>query len=156
MWLFAGNLERLEVETKMGLGDQAVSLLGKSAFKKDMLWSLGRIGARIPLYGPANKVVPAYRVIEWVERLKRLEFKKELPSLISCVVSMTRLCGDRARDIPEKARQDICTWLELLGATSQQVQPIRQFQELEARERDVAFGEHLPEGLILSEEGEDQ
>ncbi len=156
MWLFAGNLERLEVETKVSLGDQAVSLLGKSAFKKEMLWSLGRIGARIPLYGPANKVVPASRVIEWVERLKRLEFKKELSSLVSCVVSMARLCGDRARDLPEKARQEICTWLELLGATSQQVQPIRQFQELEARERDVAFGEHLPEGLILSEEGEDQ
>ncbi|NPA94670.1 MAG: molecular chaperone DnaK, partial [Thermodesulfobacteria bacterium] len=152
MWLFAGNLERLEVEQKVALGDQAVASYPKSSFKKDLLWALGRIGARVPLYGPANRVVPPSKVVGWLEGLKKYEFKKELPALIGCVVSMARLCGDRARDLPEKAREDICVWLELLGARPEQVAPIRQFQELERDEQNRAFGEHLPEGLVLFED----
>ena len=152
MWLLAGNMERLEINSKEALGSQAISILQKSPFKRDLLWALGRLGARIPLYGPANKVVPASVVIGWIEALKRYEFKKELAALINCVVSMARICGDRARDLPEKARQDIALWLELLGARPDQISPLKELREIEQKERDRAFGEHLPEGLILSEE----
>ncbi len=153
MWLLAGNMERLEIDTKEALGAQAISVMPKTRFKKDLLWTLGRLGARVPLYGPANKVVPASVVIRWIETLKKYEFKDELAALIGCVISMARLCGDRARDLPEKVRQDIAIWLELLGARPDQTFPLMQLQEIEQKERNRAFGEHLPEGLILS--GED-
>ncbi len=156
MWLFAGNLERIGIEVKAGLGDRIVSILPKSGFRRDMLWSLGRIGARVPLYGPANMVVPPSIIVAWIERLRKYELKKDSPALVNSVVSMARLCGDRARDLPKKAREETCTWLELIGASPEQVAPIRKFQEVRDRERDTAFGEHLPEGLVLTEQGEDQ
>ena len=152
MWLLAGNMERLDLNIKETLGSKALSIMHKSPFKKELLWTIGRIGARIPLYGPANKVIPPSKVMEWIELLKRKELKKELPALVNCVVSMARVCGDRARDLPQHARDDIALWLELLGAKPEQIAPIRTFQEIQQDERDKVFGEHLPEGLILSED----
>ncbi len=155
MWLFAANLERIDTQSKMALGDQIVAMLPKSSFKKDLLWSLGRIGARVPLYGPANRVVPSSKVLSWIEGLKRQEYKNELPALLGSVVSMARICGDRARDLPEKAREEIALWLELLGAGPDQVEPLRKFRQMEEDERDRVFGEHLPEGLVLTD-GEEE
>ncbi len=156
MWLFAGNLERLDVENKVSLGDEIISILPRSSFKKDLLWALSRIGARIPLYGPANKVVSQAIIKKWIEGLKKMDVHKEfLRPLINCVVSMARVSGDRARDLSSKDREGICLWLELLGAKDKDILPVKEYQELQKQERDAAFGEHLPEGLILfeSEEG---
>ena len=33
------------------------------------LWALARLGARVPLYGPLNAVIPPARVAEWLSRL---------------------------------------------------------------------------------------
>ncbi|RUM89940.1 MAG: hypothetical protein DSZ23_02545, partial [Thermodesulfatator sp.] len=46
-------------------------------------------------------------------------------------------------------------WLELQGTPPEQVRPLVEYQEIEAAERETAFGEHLPEGLVLRVEGEE-
>ncbi len=153
MWLFAANLERLDVDKKIALGRQALKLLPKSRLQKDMLWVLGRLGARIPLYGPANKVVPPSQVVSWISKLKEMDIKDRKP-LVNAVVSMARLCSDRARDLTSADREDIRLWLDLLGADEDKILPLVEYQEIEASEKESAFGEHLPEGLVLhSEEG---
>ena len=46
---------------KVELGNMIVDLLPKRKFEKvrsPMVWALGRIGQRVPLYGPLNTVVP--------------------------------------------------------------------------------------------------
>ena len=154
MWLFAANLERLTVETKIALGRQALKLLPKSKFQRDLLWVLGRIGARIPLYGPANKVIPQSEAVAWIKMLKKMEIKDK-KALATSVISMARLCADRARDLTFSAREDIKIWLELQGTPPEQVRPLVEYQEIEAAERETAFGEHLPEGLVLRVEGEE-
>ena len=152
MWLFAANLERIDIEKKVSLGNIVLDLLPKSQFQRDLLWALGRLGARVPLYGPANKVVPASQIKIWFSKLKNMELKGQNKPLINCLVSMARICGDRARDLTTSDREEIALFLELLGAKPEEVAPLRELKELERAEQDRAFGENLPEGLILKEE----
>lgn len=155
MWLFAANLERIDTGRKIALGRQVIRLLPKSRFQKDLLWVLGRLGARVPLYGPANSVVPSSEVVSWISVLKELE-AVDKKGLINAALSLARLCGDRPRDLTSAAREDVRLWLELIGARPEQTRPLVEFQEVEASEKDSAFGEHLPEGLVIQSDEVDQ
>ncbi len=152
MWLFAANLERLEISSKIELGRELMSLSVKTRSGwQGTLWVLSRIGSRQPLYGPANKVVPPGEVSSWLEMLKKQEWK-QTRKLIEAVISMARLTGDRIRDLQPTVRQEIIIWLQLLGARDNDLEPLRRVVSLAGRERDQAFGESLPEGLILEQE----
>ena len=152
MWLFAAGLERLDVKDKIEMGRKLVADAVKPGAWNGVLWALSRIGSRQPLYGPANKTVPPAEVWSWINTLK----KKELSSrqLVDCVVSLSRLTGDRTRDLAASAREEIDVWLEVIGATDEQRRPLREIVELREAERSSAFGESLPEGLVISEPGE--
>ncbi len=152
MWLFAANLERLEISSKINLGRELLSLLVKTrAGWQGALWVLSRIGSRQPLYGPANKVVSPGEVSSWLEILKKQEWKQPR-KLTEAVISMARLTGDRIRDLQPRVRQVVITWLQLLGARENDLEPLRKVVSLAEGERDQAFGESLPEGLILEQE----
>lgn len=64
---------------------------------------------------------------------------------------MARLTGDRTRDLQAAFRQEVITWLQLLGAGEEELEPIRKTVALAGKERNQAFGESLPEGLILEQ-----
>ena len=62
MWRLLGSLELLPVELKIELGAMLLDLLPKRKIepvRRPIVWAIGRIGARVPLYGPLNAVVPA-------------------------------------------------------------------------------------------------
>ena len=148
MWLFAANLERLEISGKIELGREIVTDLVKDRSWQGALWALSRIGSRQPLYGPLNKVVPPGEALSWLKALKKLELKQPR-KLINTAISMARLTGDRTRDLQTPFRQEIITWLQLLGAGEKKLEALRKVVPLEGKEKDLAFGESLPEGLIL-------
>ncbi len=150
MWLFAANLERLEISGKIELGRELVSNLVKNRSWRGALWVLSRIGSRQPLYGPANKVVPPGEVSSWLEVLKKQELKQP-QKLINATISMARLTGDRTRDLQTAFRQEVITWLQLLGAGEKKLEPLRKAVPLAGKEKNHAFGESLPEGLILEQ-----
>jgi len=89
-------------------------------------------------------------VWSWLNSLK----KKELTGkqLIQCVISLSRLTGDRTRDLAASAREEIDVWLEVLGAGDDERLPLREVLEIRGAERSSAFGESLPEGLVISDE----
>ena len=60
------------------------------------LWSLGRLGARIPLYGPLHCVVTLEIASEWVRAL--LEWPTFGAVTASAIALITRLTTDRSRD----------------------------------------------------------
>jgi hypothetical protein len=150
MWLFAANLERLEISAKIDLGRELISNLVKDRSWRGALWALSRIGSRQPLYGPANKVVPPGEVSSWLDTLKKQELKQPR-KLINAAVSMVRLTGDRTRDLQTAFRQEVITWLQLLGAGEKKLEPLRKAVPLAGKEKNHAFGESLPEGLILEQ-----
>ncbi len=62
LWRLLGSLELLNITDKIELGDLLLNLAARektTAIENAMLWSLGRMGARVPLYGPLNTVVSA-------------------------------------------------------------------------------------------------
>ena len=71
MWRLLGALELLPVQTKIAVGKMIVETLvaGRLApVRPALCWTLGRLGARQPSYGPLNMVVPADVLSGWLEQ----------------------------------------------------------------------------------------
>ncbi len=69
MWRCAASLERLAPEIKEGLGGPLVKELSRPTAPSYLLWCLGRLGARVPLYGLANTVVRREAAERWIDLL---------------------------------------------------------------------------------------
>ncbi len=150
IWLCAANLERLEVQKKIELGEEILKTVCREQHPW-AIWVFSRIGARQPLYGPADRVVPPGRVSQWLEQIRRVDWRK--PGLISgAVISMARVTADRARDLSAQTRQELATYLETIGTDHSKTEPLRAFVPLAGTDKVHAFGESLPEGLILKKE----
>ncbi|MEW6439541.1 MAG: Hsp70 family protein [bacterium] len=149
LWMALGNFERLEVRAKTELGRCLISNLEKGRVRTKELWTIGRLGARIPLYGPLDRVIPGKEASSWLNRILECALK---PSdvLMRTLVQLARRTGDRERDLPEKDRERLSAWLEPLpqGARLRTVlqEPERSLGE---REQEWMFGESLPSGLVL-------
>lgn len=144
------SLERLSVSRKIEFGRSAAAwfVSEKGASLRPVLaWSLGRVGARVPLYGPLNAVVPAEEARPWLEAL----LASDLPAAVLAfpIAQIARKTGDRFRDVPEAVRGRAIGWLERNEAAEHLIRLVREGGTLEAEERAAAFGESLPKGLRL-------
>ncbi|MEZ6136809.1 MAG: hypothetical protein R3C53_18085 [Pirellulaceae bacterium] len=79
-----GSLELLPKHEKQQLGAWLVKLLDVnkwSSCRDAILWAIGRLGARMPSYGPLNSVVDAETVSNWLGKLIRWTQKmlRQLP-----------------------------------------------------------------------------
>lgn len=141
----ASWLERLPNDQREKLGE---AILERTWTKRDpLLWSaLGRVGARVPVYASLHQVVPARIVENWLDHLLREKWE-DLPTATQAAVQMGRITGDRALDISDSVRQDLCRRLDRMGTPSEAYLPLIQFVALEDQERNERFGEELPVGL---------
>ncbi len=71
-WRLLASLERLPSSIRVALGKELLAKVKEQPANQSFLWSLGRLGARIPLYGPLNCVVPAETAAQWMKSLLRL------------------------------------------------------------------------------------
>ena len=151
IWRCAASLERLAENLKEPLGDALVRDLGRSTLPPHTLWSLGRIGARVPLYGPANTVVPHEKAGRWVRALldRPIAPGRETTDAIFALTQLARVSGDRARDLDESLRLEVLARLAALGAEEEALRPVREFHELEVAQQSQALGDALPTGLRL-------
>ncbi len=152
IWRCAASLERLTANLKEPLGDTLLKEISRaSALPVYALWSLGRIGARVPLYGPANTVIPPGKATHWLATLLDRTYTpgRETADAIFALTQIARVSGDRARDLDEATRSQVLTKLASLGADEDAMQPVRAFQEIEATQQAQALGDALPTGLRL-------
>ena len=145
-----GSLELLPGNIKLELGQLLVDLLPKKkleALRPALQWTLGRLGARQPLYGPLNTVLAADVAERWLAEL----FKSESPDgqTIFAAVQLARKTGDRYRDLAERVRRETIAWLESQQAAAHTVDLVENGGQLDAEEQSRAFGESLPKGLRL-------
>jgi hypothetical protein len=143
-----GALERLPAEVKQELGRILLDLLARKKLKPlhaSLLWSLARLGAREPTYGPLNAVVPADEVAAWLTRLWALEGEQEMVRF--AVVHLARRTGDRFRDVGEPVREQALAWLAGHGGSEHDLQLVREGGTLDDEEQGRLFGESLPKGL---------
>jgi hypothetical protein len=145
-----GALERLPLDVKQELGRIMLDLRARKKLQPlhaSLLWSLGRLGARQPTYGPLNGVVAPEEAAQWVLRLLELPPEDDLARF--AVVHLARRTGDRFRDLSETVREKALAWLTAGGATPRDVLLVRDGGTLEPQEQDRLFGETLPKGLRL-------
>jgi hypothetical protein len=143
------NLERISAEAKLPLGDELMRRLESRKVRDDglTLWALSRIGARVPLYGPLNCVVPASKASAWLRTLIAWDWPKPGKVAFS-LAQLGRRTGDRARDIDDETRGQLRDFLMAAGAERAAVL-VENVVALEAREESIALGDTLPPGLHL-------
>jgi hypothetical protein len=153
MWRCAASLERLTPEAKEGLGSPLVKEISRPGMGGHVLWCLGRLGARVPLYGLANTVVREEAIERWIEAMLGRPYApgRETADAIFALSQLSRYSGDRARDIPDPLREQVLARLEQLGADEPVLRPVREYHELEAEQEGQALGDALPIGLRLRE-----
>jgi molecular chaperone DnaK (HSP70) len=146
-WRLLGSLERLDAGQRTKLGDALLERLRRDARNVSLLWALSRFGARRPLYGPLNFVVPPAVAERWLERLAE---PPALPVAADTIVQIAARTGDPARDIDDDLRARLATRLRDAGASDDELRPLLERTERDQHEAIKVFGESLPEGLRLS------
>ncbi len=151
IWRLLGALELLPVEVKTELGDIVVELLPKRKLATrvpDMLWTLGRLGQRVPLYGPLNTLVSVEIASRWLDAI--LNVPDDQPMALLAAMQLARRTGDRHRDLADSNRQDVIEWLQENDAAEHLVQLVATGGTLVDEEQQIVFGESLPAGLLIS------
>ena len=96
-------------------------------------WAVGRLGARVPLYGSAHDVVPPHVVHEWLERCLSVEWKSDATQAPMAAALMARRSGDRVRDVSDALREQVASRLEQEGKSEAWVRMVREVAQLEER-----------------------
>ena len=146
-WRMLASLEHLAAPVRITLGKDLLRKIKEHPNNKSFLWSLGRLGARIPLYGPLNCVVPAETAGEWVRSLLKLP---ELNSdVASAIVQLGARTNDQLRDIDNDLRWEALVKLHAVGMTDSLIESLREYTPPGRTDALRIFGESLPEGLRL-------
>ena len=145
-------MELLAPPVRIELGDMIIDLLNRPAFesvRNALIWSLGRIGGRVPVYGPLNLVVPLSLATTWIDILLRTGDLHESTTQLT-LMQLTRRTHDRFRDIDDSLRQRVAAQLSSADARSHLVTLITEGGTLESEEANLILGESLPVGLRLA------
>ena len=146
-WRLLASLEQLLAGTRALLGNELLAKIKRKPGDAIWLWSLGRLGARIPLYGPLHSVVAAEIVEEWLKTL--LELSTFTAVTASAIALIARRTDDRSREIDEPIREQAISRLLALGSAEETIQLLSKFVPPEQTDAVRSFGESLPPGLQL-------
>jgi len=141
------SLEYLLGNTRALLGNELIEKIKEEPENGIRLWSLGRLGARIPLYGPLHSVVAAEIAGEWLKSL--LELSTFTAATSSAIILLARRTDDRSRDIDDTIRDQAISRLSALGVAEETIQLLSKYVPPERADAVRSFGESLPPGLQL-------
>jgi len=147
MWMLAASLERVGVRAKRDLGEAILETVETGKAPPHGLWCLGRLGARAPVYGGLEAVIPTDRVEAWLERLLALPGKKREHHALALTL-LARRTDDRSRDIDEALRGKVLKRLERDKAQASWKRMVAETVVDEPIDRRM-LGESLPPGLRL-------
>jgi hypothetical protein len=145
-WRLLGSLERLDAGQRVRFGDELLDRVRREPRNAHWLWALSRLGARRPLYGPLNGVVPPGVAERWLDRL--LDVTDVTADRAQAIGHIGAKTGDPARDIGDASTDraaDRLTAAGFIEATRQ----LREIADTSETETGRLFGEALPEGLKL-------
>lgn len=150
IWRLLGSLERLPVPQKVELGRWLIDLRDRKkvqATRGGIVWSLGRLGGRVPLYGLLNHVVPRDEAARWLDALIA-ESPRETGDLLT-VMQLARRCDDRYRDLDDDHRTRALEWLRSGGADDGLLRLVADGGRLASEQQAQLLGDSLPLGLSL-------
>jgi molecular chaperone DnaK (HSP70) len=141
------SLEHLPSTFRASLGNQLLAKIRTEPGDAIWLWSLGRLGARIPLYGPLHSVVSPQTASQWLTTLLALSPFTALTA--SAIAAIARRTGDSSRDLDDAIREHAISRLTTLGADAETIQLLSNCIAPQWPDAVRAFGESLPPGLQL-------
>jgi molecular chaperone DnaK (HSP70) len=146
----AAALEQLPPEEKLTLGGWiAPRLRDPAQAGGPWAWALGRLGARVPLYGSVHQTIPADRAAEWIDVLLHLQGGNPEEALFAAV-NLGRMTGDRLRDVDAEARGKLVSALEAVRTRPAWIRLVTEIVELERADAARVLGDTLPIGLRLA------
>ena len=146
-WRMVASLEHLLGSARASLGNELVAKIKDDPENAIWLWSLGRLGARIPLYGPLHSVTPAEIAGEWLKAL--LDLPTFTTATSTTILLIARRTGDSSRDIDDAVREQAISRLTALGTAEETIQLLLKYVPPERTDAVRSFGESLPPGLQL-------
>jgi molecular chaperone DnaK (HSP70) len=146
-WRLVASLEHLPPATRLAAGKALLEKIKESPANKGYLWSLGRMGARIPFYGPLNCVVPVEAAEQWVSVLLRAP--EMTVDAASAVVQLGARTDDAARDINAALREKAIAKLTQSAMPDELIESLRTHVAPRRADALRIFGESLPAGLRL-------
>ena len=151
IWRLLGSLEHLPLASKIELGDILADLVPRPKLRpirSGLLWAIGRVGSRQPVYGLLNDVVPAEVGSRWLETLLGSCENDAADHL--AIMLLARRTGDRYRDVDESLRREVLEQLRAHQAAEHVVRLVAEGGQLDAQEQQHVFGEALPHGLRIA------
>ena len=147
-----GLFERLPVPDRVNLGN---ALIERTWTERDpRLWeAIGRIGSRVPLYASAHYVIAPRDAEDWIEQLMREKWD-ELPSAAKAAVNLSRMTGDRARDVSDNVRVEVIRRLERCKVPIAWLTSVSEATPVAVSESLSQYGEELPVGLVWRPPGD--
>lgn len=151
VWRLLGSLEHLTAAAKQEIGQLALDRLPREptpSGRDAIHFALGRLGSRVPMYGPLNALVDPQVAQAWLSRL--MSGNNAGDKVAFALVQLARKTGDRYRDISDAARETARNWLAAHQAPEHYQHLVLAGGELAAEEQKTVFGESLPRGLKLA------
>jgi hypothetical protein len=149
-WRLLANLERLDAATRVRIGDEVMRRLRRDEDNVSLLWSIGRLGARTPIYGPLTSVVAPSDAGRWLEGL--VAHARSTPERFAAIVQIGAVTGDSQRDLDELVLEASRQRLRDAGVDPNQARPLYEIVTGTFADTSRAFGEPLPNGLRLGDD----
>jgi hypothetical protein len=149
-WRLLASLERLDAATRVKIGDEVIQRLRHDEDNASLLWSIGRLGARTPIYGPLTSVVAESDAGRWLEEL--IANQRDTAELFAAIVQIGALTGDPLRDLDEHILDAARLRLRDAGVDPDAARPLYDVVTATFADTSRAFGEPLPNGLRLGGE----
>ncbi len=146
-WRLLANLEHLPASTRARLGHKLLEKIRQEPEDAIWLWSLARLGSRIPLYGSRHSVVVPAIAGEWLKAL--LDLSTFTAAMSSAIAVIARRTDDRSRDIEDAIREQVVSWMTTRGVAEETVRAVSEYVSPTAVDAVRSFGESLPTGLEL-------
>ena len=153
IWMAVANMERLSIKDKIVWGKKLLSEMKVIKPKPQHFWVLSRIGAREPLYGSIDRVLPVNEVSKWIKSLLSKKWN-DPKSVGQALICLGRKTGDRTRDIEPALTDEIIQWLDkhddLKSHFRVGKKALQEVMSITLQEEKAMFGESLPSGIILA------
>ena len=104
------------------------------------------MGTRVPLYGSTHKAVDPHKASEWLNLLLDAQ-QRNVEGALFAIVQITRLSGDRLRDLDDELRMRALDALRTSGSPDSWQRLLLEVVAMETADQARAFGDTLPAGL---------
>ncbi|MDF1667563.1 MAG: hsp70 family protein, partial [Planctomycetota bacterium] len=148
-WRLVASLENLPGHRKEELGAKLLKAARHGKAPRCWGWAIGRLGARIPIYGTLDNQMSPAAASAWIETLIGDDTYKLKGDVAFGLVQLARLTGDRSRDIDSKLREKVGYRLKKAGCDGHLLRHLNETVALVANEQSSALGDSIPTGLKL-------